>query len=301
MTIKTVFENRKPKPEGVFEALVKRFMEKRLKRLAEKYGSAEHKMAVFAHDFVGTSINLFGRLERDEIEDLFLFLAPVMGQIAQGTALDIGANIGNHTLVFAERFARVQAFEPNPDVFSILTFNCRSAPNVHLNNFGLGEARREARMVEGVGNLGTSRVLGETEGADGLSIRLETLDRTFENATDDITFIKIDVEGYEENVIRGGLAMLRRCRPLIVLEQHRSEFAGGTTPSLELLRSLGYTLCWSEYPRERARLSIVREAMKIADRAARRRPRIVTGDAVTVKSHSMLIAVPERFRAALLE
>lgn len=300
MAIRTIYRNPEPKPEGVREAADKRWMEKRLVRLSRQYGAGAAKMAVFAHDFVGTNIALYGRLERDELEDLFLFLAPVMDRIGAGTALDIGANIGNHAMVFAARFAAVEAFEPNPDVCALLTFNTRELGNVRVHNFGLGSERREGLLIEGAGNLGASRVAGEGTGAEGVAIRIERLDDIFGIAETDITFVKIDVEGHEEPVLRGGAETLRRCQPVVVLEQHRTEFRNGSTPSIELLRALGYTICWSEYPRERARSSVVRELMKIADRLARRRPQIVTGEPVTVKSHSMLIAVPERFRAALV-
>lgn len=304
MTIKTVFETGKPKPESFFEALVKRFMEKRLRRLAARYGAEGRRMAVFSHDLIGTQINLYGRGERDEIEDLFLFLAPVMGQMKEGVALDVGANVGNHAIAFADHFAKVFAYEPNPEVHELLVINTRTRPNVRTFNYGLGARRATARFLEGQGNLGESRVMDEgaaaPEGSSVIEVKLERMDDVLSGGKRPVSFIKIDVEGHEAQVLEGGAGILSGQAPLVVFEQHRGEFSAGTTPSIELLRSLGYTLCWSEYPRERARLSIVREAMKIADRLMRRRPRIVTGDAVTVKSHSMLIAVPERFRAALL-
>ncbi len=304
MTIKTVFENKRPKPEGVFETLTKRFMEKRLKRLATQYGGRGQRMVIFSHDLMGTQINLYGRGERDEIEDLFLFLAPVMGQMKDGVALDVGANLGNHATAFADHFAAVFAYEPNPEVHEILVINTRKHPNVRTFNYGLGSSRATARFLEGQANLGESRVMdeggGAPEGRTVIEVKLERMDDVLSDGNHPVSFIKIDVEGHETQVLEGGVGTLSGQAPIVVFEQHRGEFSGGTTPSIELLRSLGYTLCWSEYPRERARFSIIREAMKIADRILRRRPRIVTGDAVTVKSHSMLIAVPERFRAALL-
>ena len=46
------------------------------------------------------------------------------------TALDIGANIGNHTIFFAEIFAKVIAFEPNPKTHSVLIINTNNLNNV---------------------------------------------------------------------------------------------------------------------------------------------------------------------------
>ena len=306
MTIKTVFETRKPKPEGFFEALVNRFMEKRLKRLAARHGAQGQRMVIFSHDLMGTQINLYGRGERDEIEDLLLFLAPVMELLKDGVALDVGANVGNHATAFADHFATVLAYEPNPEVHELLVINTRKRPNVRTFNYGLGARRATVRFLEGQGNLGESRVVDAAEagtapeGRSVIEVKLERMDDVLSDCNQAVALIKIDVEGHEYQVLEGGVETLSTQSPIVVFEQHRGEFSGGTTPSIELLRSLGYTLCWSEYPRERARFSVVREAMKIADRLTRRRPRIVTGEAVTVKSHSILIAVPARFRAALL-
>lgn len=297
MAIRTVFSNSAPKPESFWGLLALRFVEKRLDRLARTRDARTQRMAIFSHDLMGTQINLYGRGERDEIEDLFLFLAPIADRIARGVALDVGANIGNHAVAFAERFGRVLAFEPNPAVHELLAINTRPHPTVETFACGLGEAAFTARLEEGQGNLGESRVVA---GEAGIAVRIERMDDLLAGREGDIVLVKIDVEGHEEQVLRGGIETLRRHAPVVVFEQHRGEFAGGTTPSIEILRGLGYTICWSEYPRERARLSLLRDILKLRDRLTRRRPEIVTGEPVTVKSHSMLIAVPEALRGVLL-
>lgn len=247
MTIKTVFENKRPKPEGMVETLVKRFMEKRLKRLAARYGGQGQRMVIFSHDLMGTQINLYGRGERDEIEDLFLFLAPVMGQMKEGVALDVGANLGNHAIAFADHFATVFAYEPNPDVHELLVINTRMRPNIRAFNYGLGSSRATARFLEGQGNLGESRVMDEggtaPDGRSLIEVTLERMDDVVSDGKHPVSFIKIDVEGHEAQVIEGGIGTLSVQAPIVVFEQHRGEFSGGTTPSIELLRSLGYTLC----------------------------------------------------------
>lgn len=302
MAVRTVFRNRAPKPEGFWEALGLRSAEKRLNRLARGRGPGTRRMAVFSHDLMGTQINLYGRGERDEIEDLFLFLAPIRDRIEAGVALDVGANVGNHAVAFAERFGRVMAFEPNPAVHELLVINTRALGNVETFPLGLGDAEGTERLEEGVGNLGESRVLaaGEAPGAGaGVEVRIARMDDVLADRDGDVVLVKIDVEGHEEQVLKGGVETLRRHAPVVVFEQHRGEFAGGTTPSIEILRRLGYTMCWSEYPRERLRSSLLRDLAKVWDRLMRRRPEIVTGEAVTVKSHSMLIAVPEGLRGTL--
>lgn len=303
MPIRTVFENRAPKPEGMLSAMAKRFVEKRLKAYAADHGRTHRRMAVFAHDLMGTQINLYGRGERDEIDDLFLFLAPVMDRLGAGVALDVGANVGNHTDAFAGLFRAVAAFEPNPATLELLRINTRDLPNVTVCGYGLGAANRVERFVEGKGNLGESRIVAELSaqvGSGSLEVDIRRLDDVAGALGAPITFVKIDVEGHERQVLEGGRATIAANAPVIVFEQHRGEFSGGTTPAIDLLRAMGYAICWSEYPRERVKVSLLRDLWKFADRLRRRRPAIVTGERVTEKSHSMLIAVPPGLQPVLL-
>ena len=92
--------------------------------LAKQYvKNTAHPMAVFAHDYIGASINQFGVFEGEELDILFDFLEPLHSSFRAGTALDIGANIGNHSIYFADHFRTILAFEPNPTAFALLSFN----------------------------------------------------------------------------------------------------------------------------------------------------------------------------------
>src|SRR6187549_848900 len=51
------------------------------------------KMAIYAHDLIGISINQFGVYEKEELDVLFDFLTPLKETFAAGTCLDVGANI----------------------------------------------------------------------------------------------------------------------------------------------------------------------------------------------------------------
>ena len=98
------------------------------------FASREKKKAIFAHDSIGRYINLFGGYEREELDILFDFLAPLDVEFKNSLALDIGANIGNHAMYFSDHFQRVIAFEPNDDVFYLLKFN-GSMRKCDLKNF----------------------------------------------------------------------------------------------------------------------------------------------------------------------
>lgn len=257
-----------------------------------------HPMAIFANDLIGIQINQFGLYEREELHLMFEFLAPLLPVFAKGMALDIGANIGNHALFFAQRFQQVHAFEPNPYTFDLLRFNAQWAPNVQIHRHGLGDARGVFELIEHSTNLGGSSILIGDKGSNSVvPIDVETLDATTIDTTE-LCFMKIDVEGFETQVIRGGLATLKQRQPLVVLEQHASEFVDGSSPALNLLASLGYRFCWEDSP-PLARTWLGRRIDDLRRVAFGVQRSIVTGDQVPGTNHSMLVAVPERFQAVL--
>jgi FkbM family methyltransferase len=130
-----------------------------------------------------------------------------------GLAVDVGANVGNHTMWLAAVCGlHVAAFEP------IVPMQLQS--NVVLNNLedrvdiypdALGAVNGEYLKHVGEGKLRKPRNNGSH--AD---IRIHTLDSY---KLEDVTLIKIDVEGMEAAVLRGGEETIRRDRPVIFAEE----------------------------------------------------------------------------------
>ena len=63
-----------------------------------------------------------------------------------GLLLDLGANIGNHTVFFSRYFQHIYAFEPNPFVYRILKANCEMLGNATAFNVGLGAERAMLKL-----------------------------------------------------------------------------------------------------------------------------------------------------------
>ena len=256
------------------------------------------KMAIYAHDLIGISINQFGVYEKEELDVLFDFLTPLKETFAAGTCLDIGANIGNHSLYFAPIFAAVHSFEPHPATFRLLEFNADVIDNVVAHNFGLGDTKGDFTLRENPTNLGNSTITGRSVGESGdLAIRVERLDG-LNLDLGSLCFVKIDVEGFEVNVLRGAIEAIRAHEPVIVLEQHESEFVDGTTPSIAILQDLGYSFCW-HHAGTHAKSRYLRRLANLRELLAGRKHRIFTGTPVPKRDHPMLIAVPPRFAALL--
>jgi FkbM family methyltransferase len=150
-----------------------------------------------------------------------------------GKVLDVGANIGYLTGLFAVRVGpqgEVHAFEPHPKVREILTRNIarvglhpKSAP-ISMYACALGDVSGSAQLVETDYfriNRGTARVI-ESKSEDAVhsySVSIETLDNLFPNETFDLA--KIDVEGFESRVLQGAKHLLQEKRIRhIVYEDH---------------------------------------------------------------------------------
>lgn len=149
-------------------------------------------------------------------------------------ALDVGAHIGLWSRELASNFNKVHAFEP-VEAFRECYARNVTASNVILHSCALGN--REGNVTLDV----RSENSGMTCVADGgrLSAAMKTLDGMH---LDEIDFIKIDVEGYEQFVLEGAHETLLRCRPVVTLEQkpHGTRYTGIEQYSaLRYLQSLG--------------------------------------------------------------
>jgi FkbM family methyltransferase len=171
----------------------------------------------------------------------------LMGQVKPGDIVaDVGAYIGLYTIAVGKRIGpkgRVVAFEPNPENFHFLK------EHVRLN----GLADRVELFQAAVGSSDGSICLKwrgsesyvQLQG-DGQPVPAVCLDTLFANRRLDV--LKVDVEGYEEEVLRGAVDLLRderRGPRLIVIEVHPYAWGPvGTTGKslLGLLESCRYSV-----------------------------------------------------------
>jgi len=145
--------------------------------------------------------------------------------LGEGTALDAGANIGNHACFFAPRFRHVICVEPGRVAALVLEANLDAAGfrNFEIHRFALGKDAG-AGVLDRISddNLGSSvvrKVDGEGE------FRIVSGDQLWrQTGASDLQLIKIDVEGAEVDVIEGIACTLATEKPLVcveVLEEQR--------------------------------------------------------------------------------
>jgi FkbM family methyltransferase len=129
------------------------------------------------------------------------------------TALDIGANVGLWSRDLVDNFAKVVAFEPVAVFRECLEKNV-SGPNFFISPLALGDHDTQATMIITEGNSGHSHLDPDTLGTGDVQVvKLDNLNM------EDVDYIKIDCEGYEYRVLQGAEQTVKRCRPIMVIEQ----------------------------------------------------------------------------------
>lgn len=181
--------------------------------------------------YVGRSFLEYGEFSEGEVE--------VFRQIINKNhvVIDVGANIGAHTVVFAGLAKEVYAFEPQRHIFNILCGNValNELHNVHCYNLACGDGSevpyQDVEMSQ-LNNMGASSLL-----------TIEGPAKTIPTLRLDIPchFIKIDVEGMELMVLQGAEPMIRECQPIIYLENDRPDKSGEL---IRYIQSLGYKCYW---------------------------------------------------------
>ena len=223
------------------ERAKKKEMLKWLNRFSRAHVQNNRKpLAVFAFDYIGHKINLDGVYEIGDLDFFFDALSLNKEVFAAATALDIGANIGNHSLYFSDWFRKIISFEPNPRTFRLLQFNAELASNVMCINEGISDTNAELRLEICDTNSGRSAITGNDKGNGNVRlIPVKALDSVIDKS-EIVRLIKIDVEGHEEKVLIGAEQTIRRNNPIVLFEQHREDFCNDSTASIDLLKSYGY-------------------------------------------------------------
>lgn len=154
--------------------------------------------------------------------------------------LDIGANVGLHTVAFARKASsgHVYSFEPVAEMADRLSANValNGLENVTLVPCGLGGADDTVEMavnIGGAGLEGTSTIAGsvhldrEPGNYETRSVPVRRLDGVVASLNIDgrIGLIKIDTEGFETWVIEGGMETIRTHRPAMIVEAHSRRLA----------------------------------------------------------------------------
>lgn len=159
-------------------------------------------------------------------------------QFVHGTVLDIGANVGSHAICFSRQADIVYAFEPHPHTFWNLCANIliNSAYNVVPLQCALSSSEGSTTVWNidpHQRNTAMGNEIGKPMGND-IVVPMQMIDSL---GIENVYFIKIDVEGHELEVLRGGRDLLTQQSPIVFCEMHR---ATTKDACIALMTELGY-------------------------------------------------------------
>jgi FkbM family methyltransferase len=160
------------------------------------------------------------------------------------TVLDIGANIGLYSLFLAELVGdqgQVLAFEPDPSLFEAALTNIRENGReniINIQNLALGSQSGQASLYRSSFNSGDNRLSASRGHKDAVPVCVARLDDIVCDAK--IDFIKLDVQGWEAEVMRGMQRTLRRNPELaIYFEYWPKGLRNAGEPPLAAMEVLG--------------------------------------------------------------
>jgi FkbM family methyltransferase len=166
-------------------------------------------------------------------------------------AVDVGANIGQMTSALAARVGgggRVIAFEPHPELFSHLSENVEKwnkAPGtgaIELRNLGASSSEGTAELAMSAGfewNRGTASMAAQPDDGAMKVVQVPVRRLDDELSSDTVGVMKLDVEGYELEVLRGAERLLAEGRIRDIVFE---DFGEQPTPVTRLLEDAGYTV-----------------------------------------------------------
>jgi FkbM family methyltransferase len=195
--------------------------------------------------YVTRSLQVYGEYGHDEFDLFRQIVKPGM------TVVEAGANIGAHSVMLARACAPAPlfAFEPQQRVFQILCANL--VMNGVANAVAFPDAVGAAAATASIPRIdyASSYNFGSVSVRKGAA-HWNTDQPTRVVAIDDLGlpgcgFLKVDVEGFEAEVLRGAKATIARFRPALYVENDRD---AQQAELIELIDSLGYTQYWHVAP-----------------------------------------------------
>ena len=218
-----------------------------------RYGT----MVVLSLDnVIGKSLRLYGEWAEHELSVLRSYVD------AGATVVDVGANIGTHTLPFSRWVGsgRIIAIEAQPIISNILRTNClkNSCANVRVVNaicaerIGSLEFQYDYTKEDNYGAISFARSRGNawrklfrwlTRGKGPISVKVPTITLNELCGDEAVSLIKIDIEGMELDALLGADELLARCHPVIYFEQSNTRRLADT---YDYLTAIGYRMFWLE-------------------------------------------------------
>jgi len=165
-------------------------------------------------------------------------LVDIAQQKLTGTAFDVGAHLGNHSLYLAAICGlSVHAWEPHDGSRAQLAANLALNPDLPItpHSWAAGARSDRGRFTSGMWIEFDPTRDGDKLTLDRGGVEVARIDDRLD--VDDLVVMKVDVEGMEADVVAGAIGHIERCKPLIYTETHTRTSHDSVAAHLE---PLGY-------------------------------------------------------------
>ena len=209
----------------------------------------------FKNNFLPQSYLFKKRIERSiknnyeaELKIVKKFIPP------ETDSIDVGVYRGVYSYEMAKYSKNVHAFEPNPIIFKDIERNLKKiikniklynvalsnkedlvSLNVPIRNKNYNRKNYEEYFQMGRASIHIDNTMGEIESFDVETKKLDSFD-----FTNKISFIKIDVEGHEFEVIKGAENTIKKNKPVLLVEIVEENTKTKVIDTLDYINSLGY-------------------------------------------------------------
>lgn len=183
--------------------------------------------------------------ENESIEEFYKNISPN----EKFNIVDIGAQSGLYTL-FAKFLpnSTFYSFEPFPPTFALLNENIELNKITNVKTFNLGISNKKEKLtLNSCINHNGLHTMGQTpmrfSDIKPIEVDVDTLDNLFYEKNIPVHFIKIDTEGWEYNILLGGINTIKTYKPIIQLEWNETNLkqCGFESSQLEnLIKDMGY-------------------------------------------------------------
>ena len=203
----------------------------------------EFYIKTFDNDWVGLHIRNNKKWE----EHIGVFLKRNLTD--SSILVDVGSNYGWHSIYNSKNCNKIYSFEPQKIMYDIQLKNIidNNICNIELLNCALGDMNESKNMAP-IDYTHNSINIGDLSiGLEGDSIEIKTLDSL---NIGNIDFIKIDVQGYEKNVLLGAKKTIYEFKPIIIIEIENHQlrkFNYESSDLFKLLRDLNYEIFLLDY------------------------------------------------------
>lgn len=211
--------------------------------IARRMGANKSRNIIFTTDFDGMKytgslrqtidrqIYFFGSYSKNELSLLDIFASALRPQRSDICFVDIGANVGQHSLFMSRRVDKVLSFEPQREAVAQFRNNIsmNGIGNIAVFECALGDRDHVAQLGSGFeGNNGSRSITWTLDQEKNTEIMVYHAGNKLDQiGISKIDIIKMDVEGYEKNVFSGLRERINSDRPIIMFELIGKDVKGG--------------------------------------------------------------------------